>query len=81
MGAIINQQEMGVVVIQAVQGVSLQVIHDVVGQVAPLGACTAFDTGIQGQGHAHPIYAVGQFFRRVLSCLVDKRQRGLPQCI
>lgn len=42
-GAVVNQQQMGVIVIQAVQGVSLQVIHDVVGQVAPLGAHTAFD--------------------------------------
>lgn len=63
-GAVINQQEMGVVVVQAVQGVSLQVIHDIVGQVAPLEAPAQHSlTQIQGQGHAHVIYVVGQFFR------------------
>lgn len=62
-GAVIHQQEMGVVVVQAVQGVSLQVIHDVVGQVAPLGAPAQHSlTEIQGQGHAHLIYVEEQFF-------------------
>lgn len=56
MGAIIHQQEMGVVVVQAVQGVSLQVIHDVVGQVAPLGARAQCWTEPQGYSH---LYALG----------------------
>lgn len=74
-GAVVNQQEMGVVVVQAVQGVPLQVIHDVVGQVAPLGAPAQHRlTLIQGQGHTRLICVVGQFFRCVLSCFMDKRQ-------
>lgn len=80
-GAVINQQEMGVVVIQAVQGVSLQVIHDVAGQVVPLGAPAQPLSEVQGQGHTHIIYVVGPFFRHILSCLVDKRRGELPPSV
>ena len=45
---------MGVVIIQAVEGVSLEIIHYVVGQVVPLEAQAQRLTEIQGQSMHKP---------------------------
>lgn len=54
MGAIINQYEMGVIIIQAIERVSLEIIHDVVSQVVPLEAQAQRWTEIQGQSMHKP---------------------------